>query len=166
MRFLGQKRLKLYEEFISRYIPNNIETYVEPFAGSFAVACYLFEERFDDNNEPKKLIYNDINKYNLNIYADKVHHLDYKKIFEMYDSVNTFFYLDPPYFKKEFLYDGCKEYTKQFHIELRDILKNIKGKFLLSYEDNDFIRELYKDFNIINYDGNTSIFKRELLINI
>jgi len=166
MRFLGQKRLDLYEEFISIYIPNNIETYVEPFAGSFAVACYLIEDRIKDGTEPKKLIYNDINRYDLTIYADKVHHLDYKKIFEMYDSVDTFFYLDPPYFKKEYLYDGCGDYTKQFHIELRDILKNIKGKFLLSYEDGSFIRELYKDFNIIEYDGNDKYLKGELLINI
>ncbi|EAH6427856.1 DNA adenine methylase, partial [Campylobacter coli] len=28
------------------------------------------------------------------------------------------------------------------------MLKNIKGKFMLSYNDCELIRELYKDFNI------------------
>lgn len=162
MKFLGQKSYKLYKEFISKYIPDNLETYVEPFAGSFAVACYLFEERLEKS--PKRFIYNDINDYNLTIYADKVHHLDYKQIFEMYDSENTFFYLDPPYFKKEFLYDGCENYSKDFHIELRDQISKLKGNFLLSYSDNKFIRDLYKDFDIISYTGSNYIFRNELLI--
>ena len=166
MRFYGQKQKKLYEEFISKYIPNDIEIYVEPFSGSFSVACYLIEERIynSPDNSPKKLIYNDINDYNMNIYADKVHHLDYKEIFKLYDSENTFFYLDPPYYKKEFLYDGCENYTNDFHIELHDEIKKLKGKIALSYEDCTFIQDLYKDFNVYNYTGNNRIFKRELII--
>lgn len=165
MKFYGQKQKKLYEEFISQHIPNNIEIYVEPFAGSFSVACYLIEERLKDiDKSPKKLIYNDINNYNLKIYADKVHHLDYKEIFKLYDSEKTFFYLDPPYFKKEFLYSGCENYSRQFHIELYDEIKKLKGKFTLSYEDCTFIRDLYKDFTIYKYDGKNRIFKNELII--
>lgn len=162
MNFIGGKRLKLYNEFISKFIPKNIETYVEPFAGSFAVACYIVEERL--NNSPKKFIYNDINDYDFTVYADKVHHLDYKEIFKMYDNTDTVFYCDPPYYKKEFLYNGCKDYTKQFHIELHDELKKLNGKIVLSYEENRFILDLYKDFNIHRYDGNTQIFRKELII--
>lgn len=32
---------------------------------------------------------------------------------------------------------------------LRDTLQNIKGRFLLSYDDSPKVRELYKDFNMI-----------------
>ena len=163
MKFYGQKQYKLYKEFISQHIPNNIEIYVEPFAGSFSVACYLVEERL--YNSPKKLIYNDINEYNLTIYADNVHHLDYKEIFNVYDSENTFFYLDPPYYKKEFLYEGCENYTKDFHIDLKDEIKKLKGKFLMSYNKDRFITDLYKDFNIIYYTGDNRLFKNEILIN-
>lgn len=166
MKFFGQKQKKLYKEFLSQYIPNNIEIYVEPFAGTFSVACYLIEERLKDiDNSPKKLIYNDINDYNLTIYADKVHHLDYKEIFKLYDSENTFFYLDPPYYKKEFLYDGCEYYNKEFHIELKNEIEKLKGKFLLSYSNDKFITELYKNFNIIYYKGDNRIFRNEILIN-
>ena len=166
MKFFGQKQYYLYTEFISKYIPDNIEIYVEPFAGSFSVACYLLEERFDEkyDKSPKEFIYNDINDYKLTVYANKVHHLDYKEIFKLYDSYETFFYLDPPYYKKEFLYDSCENYTKDFHIELRNEIQKLKGDFALSYEDNLFIRDLYKDFNIHLYSGDNRIFKRELII--
>ena len=40
------------------------------------------------------------------------------------------FYCDPPYYKTEKMYDigGCC-FGKEQHILLRDMLKNIKGKF-------------------------------------
>lgn len=59
----------------------------------------------------------------------------------------NFFYCDPPYSKGE----GYKVVsTKDFeHEELAKILKNIKGRFLLSYDDSEKIRKLYKGFNII-----------------
>lgn len=166
MKFLGQKRKKLFKEFISQYIPNNIKLYVEPFAGSFSVANYLIKERIKNGTEPKKIIYNDINDYNIIIYADKVHHLDYTKIFELYDSEDTFFYLDPPYYNKEYIYDNCENLTKQFHIELMNNIKKLKGNFLLSYNNEKFITDLYKDFNIIYYTGDTKIFKKEILITL
>lgn len=162
MRFFGQKREKLYKELISQHFPDDIELYVEPFAGTFSVACYLLEERLE--HSPKKFIYNDINDYNFTIYADKVHHLDYKEIFKMYDSETTVFYLDPPYYKKEFLYDGCENYTKDFHIELKNEIDKLKGKIILSYQDDIFIRDLYNEYNINKYKGDNRIFRNELVI--
>ena len=53
------------------------------------------------------------------------------------------------------------------HIRLRDTLANIKGKFLLSYNDDDFVRELYKDFKIeeVERQNNISVGKfKELII--
>lgn len=162
MRFFGQKREKLYKELISQHFSDDIEVYVEPFAGTFSVACYLLEERLE--HSPKKFIYNDINDYNFTIYADKVHHLDYREIFKMYDSETTVFYLDPPYYKKEFLYDGCEDYTKDFHIELKNEIDKLKGKIILSYQDDIFIRDLYNEYNINKYKGDDRIFKNELVI--
>lgn len=159
MTFIGQKRKQYYTEFISKFLPKNIKTYVEPFGGSFAVACYIIEE--DIENSPERFIYNDINRYDMNIYADKVHHLDYKEIFKMYDSEDTIFYLDPPYYKKEHLYDGCENFN---HEELRDEIKKLKGKVVLSYEDKPYIRKLYKDLNIHLYDGERFNFRYELII--
>ena len=63
-----------------------------------------------------------------------------------YDRPDAFFYCDPPYFETEGHY--AVVFTKEDHIRLRDTLKKIRGKFLLSYNDCEFIRELYKDYYI------------------
>ena len=73
----------------------------------------------------------------------------FEKIISAYDNEGTLFYLDPPYHNTENMYDtGDFIFDEEQHIKLRDMLKNIKGKFVLSYNDDEFIRELYKDFKI------------------
>lgn len=159
MKIIGYKKRKIYTEFISKYVPNNINVYIEPFAGSFSVSKYISE-----SVKPNKLIYNDINKYDLKVEANIIHHLDYKEIFKLYDSSEVTYYMDPPYFKKEHYYDNCEEYTKEFHNELCEEIKKLKGKVILSYENNRYITDLYKDFNIYKYDGDSFEFRNEILI--
>jgi DNA adenine methylase len=71
---------------------------------------------------------------------------DYKTVIKKYDSPGTYFYLDPPYEKS----DSQKIYKeKGFNIEeLRNTLKGIKGKFLLSMNDSAEVRELFKGYKI------------------
>jgi DNA adenine methylase len=97
---------------------------------------------------------------------------DYKSVIKKYDSSNTFFYLDPPYEESEGLYKD----TETTINELFNILKNIKGKFLLSYNLSKEALELFKSFNIYKiktvyqptFDGSDDIKKKrnitELLI--
>lgn len=65
----------------------------------------------------------------------------YDKLILQYDRPDTFFYCDPPYYKAEFYPGG--NFTREDHKILADILCSIKGKFLLSYNDCEEIRELY-----------------------
>lgn len=87
------------------------------------------------------------NKYNERLKNTIILNKDYKEVIKKYDSPNSFFYLDPPYSmsKKE------KYYNNQYiNInELYDTIKNIKGKFLVSFDDNKEVKELFKDFKII-----------------
>lgn len=87
-----------------------------------------------------------------------------------YDTEKAFFYCDPPY-SSGVGYDVVS--TAKFeHERLRDILKNIKGRFLLSYDDSPKIKDLYKEFNIIeieriigiNRKNNKNNMYKELLI--
>lgn len=71
---------------------------------------------------------------------------DFENLIQVYDRPKALFYLDPPYVGTEKVYDG--QFTKKDHIRLRDTLSKIKGKFILSYNDCDFIRELYSEFKI------------------
>jgi hypothetical protein len=43
-------------------------------------------------------------------------------------------------------------------------LNNISGKFLLSYNDKPEILELYKNYNIYHYKGNSLYHKGEICI--
>ena len=70
--------------------------------------------------------------------------LDFERLITKYDSENTFFYLDPPYYQKEDLYTSHETPAFDGHERLAEILKNIKGKFLLSYNDCEYVRELYR----------------------
>jgi DNA adenine methylase len=83
---------------------------------------------------------------------------DYSDLIKVYDRPDALLYLDPPYYGTE------KYYQAQFgtgdHECLCSALKNVKGKFLLSYNDCDIIRELYKDFRIEGIDRNNNLNSR------
>ena len=70
---------------------------------------------------------------------------DCVKLIRQYDRPVSFFYCDPPYHCTEGYYQNIGEdgFTEKDHIRLRDALLSIQGKFLLSYNDDAFVRELY-----------------------
>jgi len=78
-----------------------------------------------------------------------IENLDFVKCIEKYDSPTTLFYLDPPYLAA----DKTKYYKYVFndsqHDKLSELCKNIKGHFVLSYEDHPRIRTKYSQFKII-----------------
>lgn len=75
---------------------------------------------------------------------------DFEKLIGQYDRPISFFYLDPPYFETEKYYRNVGEggFQEKDHIRLRDTLMSIEGKFLLSYNDCEYIRALYDAPNI------------------
>lgn len=76
----------------------------------------------------------------------EIEHKDFEKLIKQYDRTDALFYCDPPYHTTE------KHYSEKFseadHYRLNGVLTALKGRFILSYNDDDFVRELYKDFNI------------------
>lgn len=72
--------------------------------------------------------------------------LDFREFIKHYDSDSTLFYVDPPYVGTESYYKNKKTFDREDHKDLCKLLKNIKGKFILSYNDCELVRELYKDF--------------------
>lgn len=80
----------------------------------------------------------------------------FEKVFEAYP--NDFFYCDPPYFLEgdSKMFRGIYpmrnfpiHHNDFNHALLAQCLKNHKGKFILSYNDCEFVREAYKDFRIL-----------------
>jgi DNA adenine methylase len=92
---------------------------------------------------------------------------DYKKLIKEYDSPETFFYLDPPYEKSDKLYTHSSLPIKDVY----NVLKNIKGRFLISYNDSTEAKKLFKNYYInyadTTYENTKTIGKRvkkEMLI--
>ncbi len=81
-----------------------------------------------------------------------VENKDFAELIKRYDGEESFFYLDPPYYGKEKIYKSLTPKIFCRHEELAEILKGIKGKFLLSSNDDPFIRNLYKGFDVIEID--------------
>ncbi|WP_338627716.1 DNA adenine methylase [Clostridium baratii] len=87
-----------------------------------------------------------------------VENLSFEKIIDKYDKKHSFFFCDPPYFETA---GYGNEFGEKEHLILRDKLKNIKGKFLVTINDHPKVREWYKDFNIKEVEVHYSI-SREL----
>jgi DNA adenine methylase len=75
-----------------------------------------------------------------------IENMEYKRLIKVYDRPNALFYLDPPYLGTERYYNSG--FNLDDHQQLCSILKEIKGKFILSYNDDEYLKEIYKDINI------------------
>lgn len=107
---------------------------------------YKIDARFNKIKliEKIKLIYskrNFIHFYNLDalVFLNKIKEIK-----------SLFIYLDPPYFiKGSELY--LNFYTTNDHIYLHDFLKDFKCDFILSYDNNDFIKNTYNNYIIYTF---------------
>ena len=75
-----------------------------------------------------------------------VENKDFEALIRQYDRDSAFFYCDPPYYETEGNYEVV--FRKEDHKRLRDTLSDCKGKWMVSYNDCEFIRELYKGYEI------------------
>ena len=87
-----------------------------------------------------------------------VENQDFETLIKHYDRPDSFFYADPPYFSSEGMYEVGFGWDD--HVRLRDTLKCIKGKFLLSYNDCEEIRELYEGFSLLDFSRTHAMVQR------
>lgn len=90
---------------------------------------------------------------------------DFEELIKQYDRTDALFYCDPPYHTTEKHYTAV--FTEEDHYRLNAVLKALKGRFILSYNDDDFIRDLYKDFVIIPVERQNNLSRgtfKELII--
>ena len=76
-----------------------------------------------------------------------IENLPYQTVLERFDRPDTLFYVDPPYYGCEDYY-GKGVFDKNDFTVLKNILKDIKGLFILSINDVKPIRELFKKFHV------------------
>ncbi|MCG8643358.1 MAG: DNA adenine methylase [Desulfobacterales bacterium] len=101
------------------------------------------------NNRRPKLnllrIEQEMSDVHLRLCGVHIENLPAEELIKRYDHKDTFFYCDPPYYKKPFYKHNMK---KEDYIRHADRLAGIEGKFLYSINDHPVIREIFKDFKI------------------
>ena len=79
----------------------------------------------------------------------KITNIDYSEVMRAHGSSNTFVFLDPPYDIKDFLYGKNREMHKSFdHNRFAEDVYNCVHKFMITYNVNDRLMELYKNYNL------------------
>lgn len=117
---------------------------------------YLIKCSFGSNRNSfataTKRIYNVVDE--LPIYKERlkdviIENRDFENLIKTYDRPSATFFVDPPYVSTEKYYNKkyCN-FTVADHRRLNKCLTAVKGRFILTYNDCDFIRDLYKDYNI------------------
>jgi DNA adenine methylase len=88
-----------------------------------------------------------------------VENSDFEELINKYDSPTTYFYCDPPYYKTEKYYAN-HDFGLETHERLANCLKNIKGRFSLSYYHFD---ELEKWFPKNQYQWESKVFHKSAM---
>ncbi len=102
---------------------------------------YKIDVRFNKKDLINRI--KDISKFSKRIHLYNMDGVDFVKELEK-KKKNIFIYLDPPYYKK-----GSDLYMNAFHDNDHQLLaskvKKLKKKWVISYDNQDFIVQLYKD---------------------
>jgi DNA adenine methylase len=84
----------------------------------------------------------------------KITNYDFEEVIEE-SGEEVFIFLDPPYYSatKSALYGKNGNFHKNFdHIRFAEVMRNCKHKWLLTYDDSDYIKELYSFANVFKWD--------------
>lgn len=76
-----------------------------------------------------------------------IERLDSCACIERYDRPETFFYIDPPYYGVS--QDYAVKFSEADFLRLRDTLKKISGRFVLSLNDCAPVRKMYTGFRMV-----------------
>lgn len=117
----------------------------------YLIKCSFGSNRSSFATAPKTIsnIIDDLPAYQARLKNVIIENRDFESLIKTYDREKAVFYIDPPYVASERYYNrNYSSFNKDDHIRLNAVLKAIKGRFILSYNDCDFIRNLYKDYKI------------------
>ena len=74
-----------------------------------------------------------------------IENLDWRAFIDRYDRPHTLFYLDPPYYGSEDDY-GPGVFARSDFAEMAERFKSIEGRFVLSLNDRQEVREIFQAF--------------------
>ena len=160
---------KTFNEYKEKYKNNDFEDCIEKahvfyYLVKAAFGSAMDRPRFGTGSQSRnglriEQIKDDINEAYKRLQKVTIENKSFEDIFKIYDSKDTFFYLDPPY-RGTRGYRIGKFRDEQYKL-LAECCRNAKGKWLCTINDDEYIRELFKDFNIITHEVFYSISKTQ-----
>jgi len=147
-RFLRENKEKFdaIETTAAFFIFNRITFSGTTEAGGFSVQA--FEKRFTASSIERLVKMPDV------LEDVKITNLDYEQVIQS-DGENVFLFLDPPYFSAtdSALYGKNGNLHKTFdHERFAETLKKCPHRWLLTYDDSPFIRELFSFANVESWN--------------
>ena len=125
------------EKAAAFFIYNRITFSGTSLSGGFSEGA--FAGRFTESSIER------LNEFANVINGTKITNLDYEKLVKRAGE-NVFIFLDPPYYsaKKSALYGKNGNLHKSFdHEKFAAAIKNCRHKWLITYDDSDYIRHLF-----------------------
>ena len=157
--FIWKEEFKLGKE-LYKFLTNNIENFNEE---KKAAAFFIFNRitfsgtsesgGFSNSAYRNRITLSSISrakKLSSILGNTKITNYDYQRVVEE-DGDNVFLFLDPPYYSttKSALYGKNGDLHKNFdHKRFAEILKRIKHRWLMTYDDSQYIRKLFSFANI------------------
>jgi len=89
----------------------------------------------------------DLSEAHLRLSRVFIENKPYDQVIERFDRSGTFFYIDPPYWNCEDDY-GKGLFSREDFSRLAGLLEGVKGKFILSLNDTQGVRETFASFRI------------------
>ncbi len=99
---------------------------------------------------PEKLL-SRMRRVRQNLLDTTILNLSWERVVELFDAPDSLFYLDPPYLVKKKYYSSGNFVEDDF-VSMAKVLKSIQGKFVLSLNDCDAVREIFKDFDFLELE--------------
>lgn len=135
------------------YILNKITFSGCTLVGGFSK--HSFENNLTESNIEK------LNKIKTILDDTKITNVDYQKVIDaspVYEDKDVFIFLDPPYYSttESGLYGKTNKWSNLHrtfdHYRFANAMKACKYKYLITYDDSQFIRRLFSFANIISWD--------------
>lgn len=147
-RFLNEnlKNFNDLERATAFFIYNRISFSGTSLSGGFSE--HAFTGRFTESSIQRLIPFSKV------INGSSITNFDYEELVKA-DGENVFIFLDPPYYSatKSALYGKNGNLHKSFdHLRFAESMKNCKHKWLITYDDSPYIRELFSFANIIPWD--------------
>ncbi|WP_019223842.1 DNA adenine methylase [Bartonella rattaustraliani] len=118
--------------------------------GKNRYVCFNFGRKRPAAFNPDKLL-SRMRRVRQKLIDTVILNLSWERVMEQFDAPDSLFYLDPPYFIKNKYY-SAGDFVEEDFVHIAKVLNGLQGKFVLSLNDCDAVRDIFKDFDFLEVE--------------